>query len=190
MTNGKLTLLAGMLILAGGSSVACSSEPAPEADATPAAIEAVAVAAPDTTGAAMWAHIQGDDYRETWELWPGMGEFYTGNAPHGMLLTTYVNSVALQALNAGLTSMPAGAVVVKENYMPDRQLAAVTVMYKRPGYNPDHNDWFFAKHLPDGTLDQMPNGMAMEGRLPGCQGCHIAKRDADYLYTARPNQEG
>jgi hypothetical protein len=25
--------------------------------------------------------------------------------------------------------------------------------------------------------------MPMEGRLPGCQNCHLAKRDNDYLYT-------
>jgi len=142
---------------------------------------------PDTTGAAMWAHLQEEDYRQTWELWPGMGEFYEGNEPHGLLLTTYVNDVALDALNAGQTVMPEGAVVIKENYMPNRELAAVTVMYKRPGYNPDHADWFFSKHLPGGELDQMPNGMAMEGRLPGCQNCHIARQNFDYLYTPRPD---
>ncbi len=181
--NGKLVLLAGAVVLA-----ACGAEEAaPEPEAAPAVVE-VQVAEPDTTGAAMWAHIQESGYQENWELWPEMGEFYTGNAPHGMLLTTRVNSIALQALNAGETVMPAGAVVIKENYMPDRQLAAVTVMYKRPGYNPEHNDWFFTKHLPDGSLDKMPNGMEMEGRLPGCQGCHIAKKDADYLYTPRPTE--
>jgi hypothetical protein len=146
-----------------------------------------APADPDTTGAAIWAHIQGEDYRENWDLWPGMGKMYEGNQPHGMLLTTYVNGVASEALNAGETIMPPGAIVIKENYMPNRELAAVTVMYKRAGYNGEYNDWFFSKHLPDGTLDEMPNGMAMEGRLPGCQGCHLARRDADYLYTPRPN---
>ncbi len=33
--------------------------------------------------------------------------------------------------------MPAGAIVVKENYMPDKKLAAITVMYKVAGYNPE-----------------------------------------------------
>ena len=31
----------------------------------------------------------------------------------------------------------------------------------------------------------VPNGMAMEGRLPGCQGCHGAQKDNDYLFTGR-----
>ncbi len=142
--------------------------------------------APDTTGAAIWAHIQGEAYRDNWELWPDLGEFYEGTEPHGILLTTYVNGIALEALNSGEVVMPAGAVIVKENYMPDRQLAAITVMYKQPGYNPDYADWFFTKHLPDGTLDVTPNGMAMEGRLPGCQACHLARQDMDFLYTPRP----
>ncbi len=167
---------------------ACGGEPEPEPRSAPEPA-VVAAPSPDTTGAAMWAHIQGEDYREGWELWPGMGELYAGNDPHGRLLTTYTNGAALAALNAGDVNMPNGAVIIKENFMPDSTLAAITVMYKRTGYNAEHNDWFFVKYLPDGTLDQMPNGMAMQGRLPGCQGCHIARREADYLYTPRPGGE-
>ncbi|MEX2527104.1 MAG: cytochrome P460 family protein [Gemmatimonadota bacterium] len=148
-----------------------------------------AVSEPDTTGAAMWAHLRESDYQESWALWPETEAFYQGIDPHGALLTTYVNTVAESALLAGQTMLPEGSVVVKENFMPDEQLAAVTVMYKRTGYNPEHNDWFFVKYLPDGSLDQTPGGMAMEGRVPGCQACHMAKRDVDYLYTPRPTEQ-
>lgn len=142
-------------------------------------------AGPDTTGAALWAHLQQAKYQENWALWPGKGRLYTGQEPHGMLLTTYLNPAAKGALDGDAERMPAGAIVVKENYMPDSTLAAVTVMYKVPGYNADHNDWFFTKHLPSGELDKMPNGMAMQGRLPGCQNCHLAKKANDYLYTGQ-----
>jgi hypothetical protein len=141
---------------------------------------------PDTTGAAIWAHLEEQDYRANWSLWPGTEPFYKGNQPHGMLLTTYVNDVASRAISGGASLMPNGAIIVKENYMPNRQLAAITVMYKRDGYNGEHHDWFFTKFLPSGEMDRMEmNGvsMPMEGRLPGCQNCHIAKRDNDYLYT-------
>jgi cytochrome P460 len=186
MMNGRLTLLAGALILVGAVSVAVAGEPEDGMAVRVAEIEAVAHPA-DTTGAAVWGHIQEEEYRKNWNLWPGTEAFYKGNAPHGMLLTTYVNDVAFAALNAGEITMPIGSVVVKENYKPNRELAAVTVMYKHEGYNPDFSDWFFTKHMPDGSLDKMPNGMAMEGRLPGCQGCHMAKKDADFLFTPRPN---
>lgn len=142
---------------------------------------------PDTTGAALWAYLQEVDYQENWRLWPDKGELYTGQEPHGMLLSSYLNDVAYEALTADATEMPPDAIVIKENYTPDSTLAAVTVMYKVADYNPDHNNWFFTKHLPDGTLDTAPNGMAMEGRVPGCQSCHGTRADNDYIMTAELN---
>lgn len=141
------------------------------------------VTAPDTTGAAIWAYIHDSNYGTEWQLWPGKGRLYTGRDPHGMLLTTYLNDIAYQALTGGAAAMPEGAIVVKENYTPDSTLAAITTMFKVSGYNAEHNDWFFTKHLANGQLDTMPNGMEMEGRLPGCQGCHGGVRANDYLFT-------
>ena len=102
-----------------------------------------------------------------------------------MLLTTYLNDVALQALSSGASRMVPGAIIVKENYMPDSTLAAVTTMFKVEGYNSDVNDWFFTKHLASGELDRTPDGMAMEGRLPGCTNCHGAVQTNDYLFTGK-----
>lgn len=132
----------------------------------------------------MWAYLQEVEYRSNWQLWPDKGELYTGQEPHGMLLTTYVNDAALGAVTTQAGAMPDGAIIIKENYRPDSTLAAVTVMYKRSGYNADHNDWFFTKHLPSGELDQTPDGMPMEGRLPGCQNCHLAVRANDYIFSS------
>ena len=133
-------------------------------------------AMPDTTAAAVWAHLESANY-QTWPLWPEKGSLYQGGQPHGMLLTTYVNDVAMNAINSKSGLMPAGAVVVKENYMPDSTLAAVTVMYKSPGFNPEHNDWFFLKRNVDGTVE-------VEGRGAGCQNCHQGVRANDYLFTS------
>lgn len=140
---------------------------------------------PDTTGAAIWAHLQAEHYASSWALWPGKDRLYTGQEPHGMKLTTYVNDIAARALRSGASRMPDGAIIVKENFMPDSTLAAITVMYKRRGYNADHNDWFFSKHLPSGELDQAPNGMRLAGRVPGCQACHQGKKDNDYIFTSQ-----
>ncbi len=170
------------LTLAGLSLTVLACAPAEEGQDAAATTE---VQLPDTTGSAMWAYLQEVNYSETWTLWPDKGELYPGTQPHGMLLTTYLNDAALGALTGGAGSMPAGAMVVKENYMPDSTLAAVTTMFKVDGYNPDHNDWFFTKHLPSGELDNAPNGMALEGRLPGCQNCHMAQAGNDYLFTSQ-----
>ena len=179
-SKGLLLLIIGFAALAAGG---CGPSDEPEAEPTPQA--SVVAEEADTTGAAIWAHLQASDYRNTWTLWPGKGELYTGQEPHGMLLTTYLNHVALEALSSKASRMAPGAIVVKENYMPDSTLVAVTTMFKAGGYNPDVNDWFFTKHLAGGELDRTPDGMAMEGRLPGCTNCHRAMQTNDYLFTGR-----
>ena len=78
--------------------------------------------------------------------------------------------MAAEALTSQAGTMPDGAIIVKENYMADENLAAVTVMYKVKDYNPDEGDWYYSKHLPDGVLDQTPTGMSMQGKVPGCIG--------------------
>ncbi len=181
-SKGLLFLTIGLVPLAAGG---CGQSDEPEGEEAEPTPQASVVADADTTGAAIWAHLQQSDYRSTWTLWPGKGELYTGQEPHGMLLTTYLNDVALQALSSGASSMAPGAIIVKENYMPDSTLAAVTTMFKVGGYNPDVNDWFFTKHLASGELDRTPDGMAMEGRLPGCTNCHRAMQTNDYLFTGQ-----
>ena len=75
---------------------------------------------------------------------------------------------------------------VQENGV--EHLAAITVMFKREdGYDAENKNWFWAKYLPDGSLDKNPKGMQLAGRVAkgnasgGCIACHSA--EADYLYT-------
>lgn len=173
---GALVLSAGLVIVAAGCERGGETEEMGETETEAMGAMQETVPLPDTTAAALWAFLQRVDYRSNWELWPGKGEKYQGQEPHGMLLTTYLNPAAHEALTGMAGSMPAGAVIVKENYMPDGTLAAVTTMYKVPGFNPDHNDWFFAKQGPDGSVE-------VEGRGPGCQACHGQRRDNDYIFT-------
>ena len=133
---------------------------------------------PGTTASSVLSYLEETDYQESWELWPGLGEKYTGQEPHGMLLTTYLTPGAYDALTGKKGVMPNGAIIVKENYTPEGTFAANTVMYKKAGYNPEHNDWFWLKVLADGTVEK-------EGRVPGCQACHgLPDRKAnDYIIT-------
>lgn len=95
-----------------------------------------------------------------------------------MLLTTYVNEIAGQALAEGRTTMPPGAIVVKENYMPDATLAKVTTMYKVSGFNPSANDWFWLSNDPSGTIEA-------EGAVGMCISCHSGASDFDYLWLSK-----
>ena len=99
-------------------------------------------AMPEPNAESVAAHLKSQRYAQAWKFYPGKQALYTGQVPHGMLLTTYVNDVAFSALAAKASTMPYGAIIVKENYTPDRKLAAVTVMYKSKGFNPSAGDWF------------------------------------------------
>lgn len=175
--RGAGSLPLALLVVAGCGGEA---EGGSEAEA-PAAAEAPELALPDTTAEAVWAHLTASDY-QSWELWPGTDALYAGTEPHGMLLTTYVNSVMAEALAEGRTTELAdGAIVVKDNYMPDSTFAASTVMYQAPGdYNAEGNGWWYLKRNADESVD------AAGGAGTGCHGCHVAAEGEDYLFTSLP----
>ena len=118
---------------------------------------------------------------------------YEGIEPHGFVLETFYSDATVD----GHT----GLLVVKRNYGPedvsveevqaDRagHLAAVTVMFQREdGYDADNQNWFWAKYLPDGSLDKNPKGMQLAGRVAkgadvGCIACHSAADGDDYIFT-------
>jgi hypothetical protein len=129
-----------------------------------------------TNGANLWKHITVKNPYTKWALWPGTEKMYEGTQPHGAFLTTYVTKGAKKAIEKKKGKFTQGAVIVKENYMPDKTLAAVTVMYKAKGYNPEAGDWFWAKYKPDGTVEK-------EGKVGGCIKCHSAKADNGWVFT-------
>ena len=120
------------------------------------------------------------------------GTAYEGQEPHGMSLIT----IDGMATVAGHT----GPLLVKRNYGgpgvspeevnadPDKWLKAITVMFKREeGYDPDTQNWYWAKYLPDGTLDKNPKGMELAGRVAkgadqGCIACHTAAPGGDFVF--------
>jgi len=117
---------------------------------------------------------------------------YEGVAPHGMMLETFYTTATV----GGHT----GDLLVKRNYGPEgvtedevlndpgKHLGAVTVMFRREkGYDSDNQDWFWAKFLPDGSLDKNPKGMQLAGRVAkgaekGCIACH--SNEDDYVFTS------
>lgn len=133
-------------------------------------------AMPSASAKDLWSYLTKEKYEQSFTLWPGKGKLYKGTEPHGALLTTYVNKPALGAIQGKKGAMPAGAIVVKENYTPDKNLAAVTVIYKVAGFNPEAGDWFWAKYAPDGRV-------LAEGKVAGCLGCHGKVKGNDYLFT-------
>ncbi|HKL26954.1 MAG TPA: cytochrome P460 family protein [Desulfuromonadales bacterium] len=132
---------------------------------------------PETDGKAVYDYITKKNPYQDWALWPGTDKFYKGQHPHGALLTTYVNKAAETGINDKVGTLANGSIIVKENYMADKSLGAVTIMYRVEGYNPDAGDWFWAKYKADGAIEK-------EGKVAGCIGCHTAAIQNDWIFTS------
>lgn len=117
-----------------------------------------------------------DDYKK-WLLWPGKGKLYPGTEPHGSLLTIYVTADVRRTIEKNRGMMMDNSIIVKENYNSDKELMALTVMQKIKGYDAEHNDWFWAKYSPDGTVEAA-------GKVETCINCHEQSESVDYLFSA------
>lgn len=121
----------------------------------------------------LWTKITKEDPYQNWRNWPDHKGLKQGAAPHGPLHVVYVND---DGLKQGYPK-PYGTIVVKENFTPDRKLAAVTVMYKVKGYNPSAGDWYWVKYTPDGKAEKA-------GKPGGCIGCHSSRAAQDYIMVS------
>lgn len=117
-----------------------------------------------------------DDYKN-WLLWPGKGKLYPGTEPHGSLLTIYVTADVRRIIEKNRGMMLPDSIIIKENYNSDKELMALTVMHKIKDYDPEHNDWFWAKYSPDGTVEAA-------GKVESCINCHEQRESVDYLFSA------
>ncbi len=129
--------------------------------------------------AQFWNWLARAQYKN-WASLPGLStDGYPGNSPHGKVVKLYANRAAA----GDPATLPAGSILVKENYGPDgATLMAITVMYRSPGYNPDHGDWYWAKYDPNGRPSQM-NGMSIAGKVGMCIDCHSGAAGDDYAFA-------
>ncbi len=126
---------------------------------------------PGSDPAAFWNYITKVSPYKNWSFWADHQGMQPGRAPHGPLHKVYVND---RALNSPKPPVQYGSMVVKENYGKNKELKAITVMYKVSGYNPGDGDWFWAKYSPEGKADKA-------GKLEGCIGCHGTRADNDFI---------
>ena len=131
---------------------------------------------PAANGHSLYQYITHTHPYVKWSLWPGTNKYYPGTRPHGALLTTYVNQAALKGIQDQGSNLADGAIIVKENYTPDKTLKVVTVIYKKAGFNSKAKDFFWLKYAPDGKI-------LASGKVPPCIGCHRTAQGSDFLFT-------
>jgi len=132
---------------------------------------------PSADGEKFWTYISKTNPYKSWGMWPGHERMYPGHSPHGAYVKLYANDIALKAANKAGKAMPYGAILIKENYDKDKKtLSVITPMYKVKGFNPDGDNWFWAKYSPDGTPMQV-------GKVGGCMNCHSVQKSRDWIFT-------
>ncbi len=113
-------------------------------------------------------------YYEKLSLWSEREKLRAGNEFHGSFVSTYVNDIALNSLK-NKEKMAYGSCIVVENYIDQKKIETLAVMYRVKDYNPDGDGWFWAKY--DAT-----NGYVLDaGKGEKCMTCHSAKSGSDYL---------
>lgn len=128
-----------------------------------------------------WRYLSANNYKN-WAPVPGQsGDFTAGQQPHGKLIKMFLNRTAAGNVNA----LPAGSIIVNENYSEDKSLQSITVMYKNAGYNPGSGDWYWVKYNPDGSVPFAPpeaGSMKLAGRVKACIECHAGAGGSDFTF--------
>lgn len=163
LTHILLTAAAGFTLLI---SVSCSKEEE-NTGVDP-------LAADEVSGRVLWERISSEADYTNYAFWPGHEGLNPGQAPHGPFHKIYINFVIADKLPLEDKLVPDGGIIVKENYSNGKEFAGITVMAKVDGYDPEHNDWFWAKYGPDGNIDA-------EGKPNGCISCHAGMEQNDYV---------
>lgn len=135
----------------------------------------------------LWNKLQTENYRKIWQMWPGKQAFYEGKEPHGSFLTTFVNDIAHEIIKYKKGEMPPGAIIIKENYRPDKNIESITVMQKIKDFNPDSNDWFWVKYDLSGnvmTVKREGETIKLVGKIASCIECHGKQTSNDYIMTS------
>ena len=118
---------------------------------------------------------------------------YTGQHPHGAILDALDGPINIDGkLHRILIKRNYGGPGVSKSAVandPEKYLKSVTVMLKRPGYDPENKDWFWVKYKPDGSLDTNPAGMMLAGKVAkgkakGCIACHSLAPGGDLVYNS------
>jgi len=147
--------------------------------------------------AALWQRMTIERYTVSgaeWRMYPGKTGIYgpdtslLGADPHlgPTHFRTYANAAAHDAIVADAYPMPDASIIAKQNFVTsgaDTSLDAITVMFKRAGYDVEHGDWFWAKYKPNGQVE-------VAGRVTMCSGCHQGASmrygtERDYVWTRR-----
>jgi hypothetical protein len=156
----------------------------PVAEQTTAAAPATTTAAAATTTPATTperpAALPGlPGYTAGYEEWPKLNRKTLPPRDSDPHLGTKEVYASKEARSDGV--FPNGTVIVKEAARPGKDfIGLVAVMRKRPGADPDHNDWIFVEW----TREAADERFAKVAGGAVCWSCHVGAAEHDYLWIS------
>ncbi len=131
-----------------------------------------------------WKHLNRKELPYTkWSGFAGKESPQKGESPHGAFTKTFINKAAADDPQ----KLAYGTILVTENYADDEKtLQNITVMYRYKGTDPKHNDWYWLKYNPDGTIARTPEKegkKAIAGKVASCIDCHTRAGGGDYVFS-------
>ncbi len=102
---------------------------------------------------------------------------------HGSNPMIYANLTAM--LNP--SSPPFGSIFVVDDYADDgKTRSSVSIMYRAKGTDPEHNDWYWLRYLPNGSIartDSAPGAKPIAGKVKSCIECHEKAGGKDLVFS-------
>lgn len=123
------------------------------------------------TAKALWNEMEGFT---SWQQFPEHQGIKKGTSGvHGDYVATWINATAA----GDMANLPPGSILVKENFSSNdrKSLDGITVMKRIAGYDPDNEDWFFARYSASGSLTHA-------GKVSMCSDCHSSADGDDFSF--------
>ena len=134
-----------------------------------------------------WAFVtKPESSYKKWGALPTKQDLHEAPEPHGEFVRIFANKTAVEKPD----SVPLGSILIMESYGKDKKkLKEVTVMYRSKGVDAQHNDWYWLKYMPDGSIARTSDKdgkKPMAGKVAACIECHAKAGGKDYVYSNDP----
>jgi len=128
----------------------------------------------DVIAQTLWDHFQGARHWQSPEGWDGLpASTLEAEGEHGAYTEIRMNRLAAGTIGGDV--LPGGVLVTADYDEDGETLLQWTAMKKIPGYDPDNDDWFWARYSPEGEVK-------LKGTLNDCIYCHL--NGTDLVYSA------
>lgn len=121
---------------------------------------------------------------EDWRSWNRVNPTVLLSKGHAdVYVDIYVDDLAKDTYLAASSPYPECSRIVKAQYTDETatEVEELTIMVKMPeGYDPEHNDWWYARYDPTGT-----EAISSGKMVTDCRTCHEQASETDYLFSEK-----